>query len=143
VYSPNKSYGLTGIRGAYLVTPREEAGLAALAPSWVIGREAAALLEASVETKARAWLAQTLPQLHGWRARLAAALRELELTVRESPATFLLADVADGARVAAGLRERGVRVRNATSFGLERCIRLSAQPTGARRALIAALKTLL
>jgi len=143
LYSPNKSYGLTGIRGAYVVAPRDARPLAGLAPSWVIGRDATALLEASVDPRALAWLKQNLPQLHRWRASLARALRELQLPVRESPASFLLAEVGSALRITRALRERGVRVRDASSFGLERCIRLSAQAPGARRALITNLKKLL
>src|SRR5271168_1112720 len=37
LYSPNKAFGLTGVRGAYLVTPRTDRHLANMAPSWVIG----------------------------------------------------------------------------------------------------------
>jgi histidinol-phosphate aminotransferase len=143
IYSPNKSYGLTGLRGAYIVAPRDGVELSALAPSWVVGRGGAAMLEASVEPEARTWLTQSLPQVHRWRTRLASSLRDLRIPVHESPATFLLADVGDGGRITAGLRELGLRVRDATSFGLKRCIRLSGQAPGARRVLVAALKTLL
>ena len=118
-------------------------GMFSMAPSWVIGRDATALLEASVDPRALAWLKQNLPQLHRWRASLARALRELQLPVRESPASFLLAEVGSALRITRALRERGVRVRDASSFGLERCIRLSAQASGARRALITNLKKLL
>jgi histidinol-phosphate aminotransferase len=143
LYSPNKAYGVTGIRGAYLVAPRPDRVLAAAAPSWVIGRDAVAMLQASVHSKARAWLAESLPTLHRWRASLAESLRDLQVPVRESPASFLLAEVGEGARVAHALRKRGVRVRDATSFGLERHLRLSAQPPAARRALLTGLRAVL
>jgi histidinol-phosphate aminotransferase len=143
LYSPNKAFGLTGVRGAYVITPRIDRRIARAAPSWVIGRDAVAMLGAATETPAGAWLAQGKPEWLRWRARLARGLRQLGLAVRESPATFLLANVGDAARVSARLRRHEVRVRDCSSFGLREWIRLSAQPPAAQRALFAALKTAL
>ncbi len=138
--SPNKRYGLTGVRGAYMIAPHDGRSLTDLAPSWVIGSDAVTLLESGIERAALVWLEEHLPQLHRWRASLAAALRDLGLPVRESPASFLLAEVGEASRITRQLRERGIRVRDATSFGLDRWIRVSAQAPVARRALIAALR---
>jgi len=143
LYSPNKAFGLTGIRGAYLITPRIERRLASAAPSWVIGRDAVAMLEAATEPQARTWLEQGMPKLRRWRARLAQSLEQMGLSVRESPATFLLAKVGKASQVSAYLRRHGVRVRDGSSFGLRQWIRLSAQPPGAQKALLAALKNAL
>jgi len=141
LYSPNKAFGLTGVRGAYLITPRTERRLSNMAPSWVIGRDAVALLESATDLRARTWLEHGRPQLKRWRARLAHSLEQLGLSVRESPATFLLAKVGNATRVTAHLRRHDVRVRDGSSFGLRQWIRLSAQPPGAQKALLAALKT--
>jgi histidinol-phosphate aminotransferase len=143
LYSPNKAFGLTGVRGAYLITPRIERRLASAAPSWVIGRDAVAMLEAATEPQARTWLEQGMPKLRRWRARLAQSLEQMGLSVRESPATFLLAKVGKASQVSAYLRRHGVRVRDGSSFGLRQWIRLSAQPPGAQKALLAALKNAL
>jgi histidinol-phosphate aminotransferase len=143
LYSPNKSFGLTGVRGAYLIAPRDEPALTSLAPSWVIGRDAVALLEASVKPAAERWLKENRPQLHRWRRGLAKGLQDLGVRVQESPASFLLAEVGKATRLTAALRQRGLRVRDATSFGLNRHIRLSAQAPAARRALLGALKAIL
>jgi histidinol-phosphate aminotransferase len=140
LYSPNKAFGLTGVRGAYLVTPRIDRRLSSAAPSWVIGRDAVALLESAIEPRARTWLAQGMPQVRRWRARLAASLLQFGLPVRESPATFLLAKVGNGTRITAHLRSHDVRVRDCSSFGLRQWIRLSAQPPAAQKALLAALE---
>ena len=140
LYSPNKAFGLTGVRGAYLIAPRIDRHLANLAPSWVIGCDAVALLESATEARARLWLEQGLPQVKRWRARLARSLEQLGLSVRQSPATFLLAKVGNAAQVTAHLRVHDVRVRDGSSFGLRQWIRLSAQPPGAQKALLAALK---
>src|SRR6266403_2085071 len=114
--------------------------LAYAPPSWVIGRDAVALLESATEPRARTWLAQGIPRVRRWRERLAGSLRRLGLPVRESPATFLLAKVGNGARIAAYLRSHDVRVRDGSSFGLRQWIRLSAQPPAAQKALLAALE---
>ena len=140
LYSPNKAFGLTGVRGAYLITPRIERRLASAAPSWVIGRDAVAMLEAATEPRAGTWLEQGMPRLKRWRARLAHSLEQMGLSVRESPATFLLAKVGKATQVTAYLRRHGVRVRDGSSFGLRQWIRLSAQPLRAQKALLAALK---
>jgi histidinol-phosphate aminotransferase len=134
---------LTGVRGAYLIAPRIDRRIAGAAPSWVIGRDAVAFLEAACDPRAREWLAQGLPQLKRLRMRLAHSLRQLGLQVRESPATFLMAEVGDARRVAAQLRSRDLRVRDGSSFGLRRWIRLSAQSEQAQKTLLAALKTAL
>jgi histidinol-phosphate aminotransferase len=143
LYSPNKAFGMTGVRGAYLITPRIDRRIANAAPSWVIGRDAVAFLEAACDPEARAWLAQGLPQLKRWRTRLARSLQQLGLPVRESPATFLMAKVGNATRVAAHLRNHDVRVRDGSSFGLRQWIRLSAQPVQAQKALMAVLRTAL
>jgi histidinol-phosphate aminotransferase len=140
LYSPNKSFGLTGVRGAYLITPRVDRRIAKAAPSWVIGRDAVAMLDSSLQPRAREWLAQGRPEWLRWRARLARSLTQLGVRVRESPATFLLAQVGNAARVSAHLRRRDVRVRDCSSFGLRQWIRLSAQPPAAQKALLTALK---
>jgi histidinol-phosphate aminotransferase len=143
LFSPNKAFGLTGVRGAYLITPDVDRHLANLAPSWVIGRDAVAFLEAACEPRAREWLAQGVPQLKRWRARIAFSLQQLGVSVRESPATFLVAKVGDAARIASRLRDCDVRVRDCSSFGLPQWIRLSAQPPSAQKALLTALKSAL
>jgi histidinol-phosphate aminotransferase len=140
LYSPNKAFGLTGVRGAYLVTPRIDRRIARAAPSWVIGCDAVAMLEAAMQPHARDWLAQARPEWLRWRARLARGLQQLGVAVRESPATFLLANVGNAARVSAHLRRHDVRVRDCSSFGLRQWIRLSAQPPAAQKALLTALK---
>ncbi len=139
LYSPNKAFGLTGVRGAYVIAPRADPRIANAAPSWVIGRDAVALLEASATEEARAWLTSAIPKFQRWRRRLVRTLREQGLEVRESPATFLMAKVGDAKRVSAGLRRRDIRVRDGTSFGLRQWIRLSAQRPSAQKALLAAL----
>jgi histidinol-phosphate aminotransferase len=143
LYSPNKAFGLTGVRGAYLITPRIDEHLACAAPSWVIGRDAVAFLEAACQRPARQWLARGLPQIARWRKRLAGSLEQLDVPVREGPATFLLARVGDAKRITAHMRSHDVRVRNGSSFGLRQWIRLSAQSVPAQKVLMVALEAAL
>lgn len=128
LYAPNKAFGLTGLRGAYAVLPRACPQLAWLAPSWVIDPAAVAFLQASVTAEALDWLAGCRPVLAAWRQRLASLLTGAGMQVRESPATFLLASVGNAAQVTQRLRARGLRVRDATSFGLPDWIRIAAAP---------------
>jgi histidinol-phosphate aminotransferase len=74
---------------------------------------------------------------------LAEGLRALGLKVRESPANFLMVRVGGATAVARALRERGLRVRDATSFGLPEWLRLSAQREEAIEALLEALEGVL
>jgi histidinol-phosphate aminotransferase len=139
LYAPNKSFGLTGMRAAYAITPYPMPRLAWLAPSWVIGPDAAAFLEASVTDEALAWLEDCRPTLATWRGHLAGSLARLGLAVRESPATFLLARVGHASRVAAHVRTAGLRVRDATSFGMPEWVRIAAAPPARQAELLAAL----
>ena len=139
LHAPNKAFGLTGLRAAYALTPPGWPSLDALAPSWVIGPAGVAFLAATVACEAQDWLAGCRPVLAAWRRALAEGLAGQGMAVRESPATFLLAEVGDAAAVAHGLRAQGLRVRDATSFGLPGWIRLAAAPPPWRDALLAAL----
>ena len=109
----------------------------------VIGRDAVAFLEAACQRPARQWLARGLPQIARWRKRLAGSLEQLDVPVRESPATFLLARVGDAKRITAHMRSHDVRVRNGDTFGLRQWIRLSAQPVPAQKVLMVALEAAL
>lgn len=139
LYAPNKAFGLCGLRAAYLVLPESRQDLAHLAPSWVIDRAAQAFLAATVTPEALAWLEATKPVIAAWRSALARDLRDLGLEVRESPATFLLVRVSNAAHVATALRRQGIRVRDATSFGLTHSLRLAVQHPEANETLVRAL----
>uniref|UniRef100_A0A831U693 histidinol-phosphate transaminase n=1 Tax=Thermus islandicus TaxID=540988 RepID=A0A831U693_9DEIN len=143
LYSPNKAHGLTGVRAGYLVGPLDLTHFRNLAPSWPVSVYGEALLLGHLDPAAQAWLRESRRELYRLRRLLAEGLRELGLEVRESPANFLLARVGGATEVARALRERGVRVRDCTSFGLPEWIRLSAQREEAIRALLEALEGVL
>lgn len=135
LYSPNKAFGLTGLRAAYLVTPKVRRTLPWEAPTWVLDQAGEAFLAAAVQPAALHWLAQTRPTLAAWRRSLASQFEARGIPVRESPATFLIARVGAAGHLARDLRARGVRVRDGTSFGLPEWIRLSAQSPEAQQYL--------
>ncbi len=117
----SKAYGLAGIRLGYAVVPGEwggaytrvntpfaaselacRAGLAAVGDDEHVSR--------TVETArdAREYMRETV-DAHVW----------------ESEANFVLVDVGNASVVAEGMQERGVIVRDCTSFGLPGCIRIT------------------
>jgi len=143
LHAPNKAFGLTGIRAAYAILPQADARLQQLAPSWPLGVEGEAFLRATLRPEARRWLAESRTTIAAWRGELVRDLRRLAVSVRESPATFVLARVGPATAVARSLREAGLRVRDATSFGLPEHIRIRCAPPAARHRLISALAPLL
>jgi len=143
LYAPNKAFGLTGLRAAYVIPPRAEPSLAWLAPSWVIDPAAEAFLRACIEPAAVQWLAACRPQLASWRTDLARGLDATGIAVRESPATFLMACVGQATAVTRGLRKRGLRVRDASCFGLPEWIRVVAAPPPVQKELLATLQDVL
>ncbi|WP_105317489.1 pyridoxal phosphate-dependent aminotransferase [Thermus tenuipuniceus] len=143
LFSPNKAHGLTGVRAGYLVAPLDLSHFQNLAPSWPVSVYGEGLLEGHLDLEAQGWLEGAKRELHRLRGLLAQGLRELGLAVRESPANFLLVRVGKATEVAKALRERGIRVRDATSFGLGEWLRLSAQREEAIEALLTALASVL
>jgi len=145
LWSPNKALGLTGVRAAYLVAPdgaQDEAALLdRLAPSWPLGAHGVALLQAWCEPDVAAWLAQSLPTLRAWKALQWALCTRLGWTCRQSEANFFCAQVpGDGlAALLQRLRQGGIQLRDASSFGLPGHVRLGVLPPPAQQALAAAL----
>lgn len=144
-FSPNKALGLTGVRAGYLVAPAHDTlGLLprveALAPSWVLSAEGVALLEVLPHTATHDWLAQSRAQLLRWGQDQREALASLGWQQRPSVTNFWLArPVEQGAALQqrlVRLREQGVKLRDATSFGLPGWVRVSVQPPPSQQALM-------
>lgn len=138
---PNKALGLTGVRAGYLVAPRQDEAWAcalSLAPSWVLSAEGVALLMHWPSDATQAWLADARVQLRVWTAAQRAMLADLDWLQRPSCTNFWLAR-PPRPDIATRLRERGIRVRDAASFGLPGWVRVSAQPPTAQQALQQAL----
>ena len=144
--SPNKSLGLTGVRAGYLLAPDDDAcglraSVAALAPSWVLAAEGEALLAALCRPATGDWLAGARATLVDWGAQQHARLERLGWSQQASVVPFWLArpcagqDAAALARRLQGLREHGIKLRDASSFGLPGWVRVSVQPPASQCAL--------
>ena len=146
LYTPNKALGLTGIRAAYAIAPlgADTAPLLALCPSWPVGAHGVALLQAWCSPASQQWLAQSLPTLRAWKARQMALLTSLGWVCLPSEANFFCARPAiDGApQMLHRLRGHGIKLRDATSFGLPGHVRLGVLPPAAQDALAQAIKQL-
>jgi histidinol-phosphate aminotransferase len=149
-WSPNKSLGLTGVRAGCMVAPVDAglsllATLQQLAPSWVLSAEGVSLLQAMVEPETQAWLTTSRVQLRDWQAAQRHTLHALGWAQRDSVTPFWLArppvPAADLARRLSLLREHGVKLRDARSFGLPGWVRVSTQPPAAQAALAQAWAT--
>lgn len=139
LWAPNKAHGVTGVRAGYLLVDAGAATRLRQAPSWILSAHGVAFLEAVASTAAQRWVRGTRPTLWRWRDELTARLRAIDVPVTAGAANFVLAHTGEAAPTATRLRRDGIRVRDATTFGLPSSLRLSAQSPRAQDALIAAL----
>ncbi|KQV94866.1 hypothetical protein ASC91_26695 [Pelomonas sp. Root1237] len=138
---PNKALGLTGVRAGYLIAPAADpvwSRALSLAPSWVLSAEGVAMLMHWHSDDTQAWLAKARNQLREWTAQQRSMLARLDWLQRPSCTHFWLAR-PPRSDIATRLRERSIRVRDATSFGLPGWVRVSAQPPASQQALQQAL----
>jgi histidinol-phosphate aminotransferase len=146
LWTPNKALGLTGIRAAYAIAPvNEEAvveALEAMASSWPVGAHGVALLQAWVQPEVQQWLANSLLTLKAWKLDQIALLQSLGWTCLPSDANFFCAQPVQAVDVSR-LRDAGVKLRDATSFGLPGYFRVSVQGPEAQAALRATLQGML
>ena len=142
LWSPNKALGLTGVRAAYAIAPlgthAEVASLEAMSASWPIGAHGEALLLAWTTPEVQDWVADSLATLADWAGALRALLAAHGWTCAPSDTAYGCARPPQPIDAAA-LRAQGIKLRDATSFGLPGWWRLSAQPPEALAALDAAL----
>lgn len=139
--SPNKALGLTGVRAGHVIAPVDDTVLdavnvQALAPSWVLSAEGVAMLQAWHQPGTQAWLALSRQRLTLWMAAQQATLAELGWHCLPSVVPFMLARPAHAVN---SLRSHGIKLRDASSFGLPGWVRLSAQSPHAQQALFQAL----
>lgn len=143
LHSPNKALGLCGVRGAYVVAPAGARwtpwvqALQAAAPSWPLGGQGVALLQAWCGDAAQAWLHDSLPTLRRWKAAQQAALQALGCTLAPSHTPFFcLRPPAPWPPQV--LARHGVQLRDTTSFGLPGWLRLNTLALAAQAALLQA-----
>ncbi|MFN4120614.1 aminotransferase class I/II-fold pyridoxal phosphate-dependent enzyme [Acidovorax sp.] len=149
LWTPNKALGLTGVRAAYAIAPAGAddlvRALVALAPSWPVGAHGVALLQAWVSPAAQQWLVRSLGTLRGWKARQLALCGDLGWAVHAgSLANYFCAQPVSPSLPddLAALRAAGIKLRDATSFGLPGSVRLGVVPPAAQDALREAWSTL-
>lgn len=138
---PNKALGLTGIRAGYLIAPAADqvwSHALSLAPSWVLSAEGVAMLMHWQSDDTQAWLNDVRSQLRGWTLTQRATLAGMDWQQQPSCTNFWLAR-PPRPDVGLRLREHGIQLRDASSFGLPGWVRVSAQPPAAQQALQQAL----
>jgi histidinol-phosphate aminotransferase len=137
--SLTKDFALAGMRLGYAVgSPEYIQQMQGQLPSWnVNGLAQAAGVAALVD---RAHLATTLALLAVERKAFFAALREADLHALPSRTHFCLIDVSDAQYVKQELLKRRLLVRDCTSFGLPRFIRVATRPAYEWRQLVQALQ---
>lgn len=145
LWTPNKALGLTGVRAAYAIAPLGWQAMATelenLCPSWPVGAHGVAMLQAWVQPETQAWLADSLQTLRDWKTRQITLLQTLGWDCLPSDTPFFCARPAPGCDLSA-LRAAGIKLRDATSFGLPGHVRVSVQPPQAQDALQNAIQDL-
>ena len=146
MFSPNKALGLTGVRAAYAIAPVHAQAAAhaldVMAPSWVLGAHGVAMLQSWALPATQGWVMQSLDTLRQWKQHQVGALENAGWTVMPSNANFFCARPPEGRdlpTLLATLRAHGIKLRDATSFGLPGWVRLGVLPPMAVDALIANL----
>lgn len=143
LWSPNKALGLTGVRAAYVIAPLQAedavAELDALCPSWPLGAHGVALLHAWTEAEVQAWVHTGLDNLRAWKTRQMDLCAALGWSCAPSLANFFCADTGLSAAALThalrALRARGIKLRDAASFGLPGWVRLGVLAPEAQDAL--------
>ena len=111
-----------------------------LAASWPIGAHGVAMLLAWVMPEVQAWVANSLPTLRGWKAREIDLLTRSGWRVQPSDANYFCAQPPQPLDLAALRSRYGIKLRDATSFGLPGWFRLGVRGVRAQDALAAALQ---
>ena len=144
LFSPNKALGLTGVRAAFAIAPlgAEAAALqlAALAASWPVGAHGVALLMAWTLPETQAWLQTSLQTLAAWKQRQTGLLQAAGWTMQPSDTPFFVARPPAGigaVALCAALRAQGIKLRDATSFGLAGWVRMGVLAPDAQNAILA------
>ena len=153
--TPNKALGLTGVRAAYAIAPRDAnaellARVRLLAPSWPLGAHGVALLQAWACDEVHDWLLACRDSLRLWKARQMALLTGIGWQVQPSDANFFVAARAclsstggpfDSTAGLDDLRAQGFKLRDCASFGLPGRVRMAVVAPEMQDALVSALLT--
>ena len=139
IRSMTKDFGLPGLRLGYVVgVPDAIRALAAAQPPWSVNAAAQAAGLAALADQAHVEAGRRLAAEA--RAYLVPRLEALGYRCLPTVSNFWLVEVGDAAALRRRLLERGILVRDCTSFGLAGYIRLAARPMRECERLIAALQ---
>lgn len=148
LWTPNKALGLTGVRAAYAIAPLQAGDaveqLQALAPSWPVGAHGVSMLQCWTAAAAQDWLHTSLDTLRAWKQRQLDLCQSLGWQLLPSDANYFVARPAsrDLGHDLARLRQQGIKLRDASSFGLPGCVRLGVLAPAAQDALALAWKAI-
>jgi histidinol-phosphate aminotransferase len=124
--SLTKLHGLAGLRVGYALSGREITfALRKTKPRWSVSIVALQAALAAIEDCAH--LDRSLVRLREGRAFLEAEFADLGYRVIPSATTFFLTEVGNAAQFRHALLRRGLLVRDCSSFGLPRYVRISAR----------------
>ncbi|MBP9148045.1 MAG: aminotransferase class I/II-fold pyridoxal phosphate-dependent enzyme [Rhodoferax sp.] len=144
LFTPNKALGLAGVRAAYAIAPvdapQAAAALEGLAPSWPVGADGVAMLQAWVRAEVQAWLANSLHTLRNWKAQQIELLHSLGWRVLPGEANFFCARPVAALDVLCLRQTHGIKLRDASAFGLPGWYRLGVLEPQAQQALGMALR---
>ncbi|WP_435125987.1 histidinol-phosphate transaminase [Halobaculum sp. D14] len=135
----SKAYGLAGLRIGYAVVPAEWADVYARVNT-PFAASAVGLAAASAALDDQAHVDRSVESAEWAREYIAA---ELDAPTFDSAGNFVLAEVGDGTAVAEAAQERGVIVRDTSSFGLPGCVRISCGTEAQTRTAVETLNDVL
>jgi histidinol-phosphate/aromatic aminotransferase/cobyric acid decarboxylase-like protein len=142
VRSLTKDFTLAGLRIAYLVgEPALVERIERERPTWATSAPALAAIEQAASEDA--FVHASFLRMRNDRDALTQGLTALGLTPLRSSTGYQLVGVASAPVLRARLLERGVLVRDCSSFGLPRHVRLAARPEPERARLLDALARVL
>jgi histidinol-phosphate/aromatic aminotransferase/cobyric acid decarboxylase-like protein len=132
--SLTKVFALPGLRLGYLLaSARVARAVQASLPPWNVSQPAIAVGLAALAED----VAQVRAAIDPLRLRLCAELGAIGRRVVAARGSLVLVEVADARATRAALYDRGVNVRDCTSFGLARHVRLGVRPEAEQDRLIA------
>jgi histidinol-phosphate aminotransferase len=139
IRSMTKDYGLAGLRLGYALANEEIIGaLNKIKPPWNVS--AAAQAAGIYALKAEGYPEVCRKGLLRSREYLTENLHQMGFKVLPSEANFCLVKAGDASGLRQALLERGILVRDCTSFGLPAYIRLCLRPLNECRKLVKALR---
>jgi histidinol-phosphate aminotransferase len=128
LHSLTKTYRMPGVRIGYAVARSDVARvLEQIAPPWMVSAHAQAAAWWAFTPDGQTFIQETVPRLMQWRTVFRDELRALGLEVAETRTSFFLVRTDSAARLKARAEEAGIRIRDGSSFGLPKDVRIATQ----------------